>query len=128
MGEKEERLAAGKIYRDGHPDRHRFAVDDRRVVPPLTHGFQRCLVEGRNRLQHAGIGDDARIVDEKFGNHNAVNTRGECVGGVGRVAKPSRRRNPSAHALNTVRIRGSCRGLLTFILLHDAGMHGAGAP
>ena len=32
MGETKDRLAAGKIYRDSHPDRHRFTVDDRRVV------------------------------------------------------------------------------------------------
>src|SRR6266516_5449754 len=49
------RLLQCEIHGDGHDDRHRHAVQQRRGELPLFHRFERRRVEQRDRSQHFGF-------------------------------------------------------------------------
>ena len=48
-------LTQRELHGDGHDDRHRYVVEQRRRELPLPHGVERRLVEQRNRAEHPRV-------------------------------------------------------------------------
>src|SRR3954466_2429227 len=64
-------LLQSEIHRDGHDDRHRYAVEQRRRELPLLDGIECRLVEQRNRPQHLCVLHPAVSADRGLDDDHA---------------------------------------------------------